>query len=204
MVTKGESSTIALGRRRQRDIEPPLFVSARRHNQIELTPVPRFLSLADSLYFRDSQTTQRRKRMGCIHAHTTPCLRCRKKARQCNGKRRRQESREWATKKEFGFPNELRLRGPEECVGILIKHQSYDENDWNCFLDHRRRGESSHTSAGPVSTRIRLDPSPWTRALFHLLRPIPRLSSADNKLHSDAMSSAHWFSRRVLRRFIPL
>lgn len=50
---------IALGRRRQRDIEPPLFASARKHNQIELTPVPRFLSLADPLYFRDPQTTQR-------------------------------------------------------------------------------------------------------------------------------------------------
>jgi len=48
---RGESSTIALGRR-QRDIEPPLFASVPRHNQIELTPMPRFLSLADPLYFR--------------------------------------------------------------------------------------------------------------------------------------------------------
>lgn len=107
--------------------------------------------------------------------------------------------------KEFpGFPNELRLHGPEECVGILIKHQSYDGNDWNCFLDHRRRGESPRTSAGPVSTRIRLDPSPRTCALFRFPRSILRLSSADNKLHSDAMSSAHWFSRHVLRCFVPL
>lgn len=39
------------------------------------------------------------------------------------------ESEQKGGKKEFGFPNELRLYGSEECVGILIKHQSCDEND---------------------------------------------------------------------------
>ncbi|KYQ48461.1 hypothetical protein ALC60_12517, partial [Trachymyrmex zeteki] len=75
---QGENS-IALDRRRQRDIELPLFASAPRYNQIDLMPMPRFLLLEYSLYFRDPQTTQRRKRTDCTHAHMAPCLRRRKK-----------------------------------------------------------------------------------------------------------------------------
>ncbi|KYN22911.1 hypothetical protein ALC57_04694 [Trachymyrmex cornetzi] len=45
-------------------------------------PMPRFLSLAYSLYFRDPQTTQRRKRTYSTQAHMAPCLR-----RRGNGKR---------------------------------------------------------------------------------------------------------------------
>lgn len=56
-------------RETERDIEPPLFAPAPRHNQIELTPVSRFLPLTDPLYFRDRQTTRRDERKpGRSHA----------------------------------------------------------------------------------------------------------------------------------------
>ena len=112
---------------------------------------------------------------------------------------RNRESEQW--EKEFGFPNELRLYGPEECVGIPIKHQSYDGNDWNCFLDHHFAEKALATSAGPVSTQIRLNPSPRTHTLFvfhdRFLDCLPRTNYIPM-----LCCFVHWFSQRVLCRFI--
>lgn len=88
-----------------------------------------FLPLTD-LYFRDSQTTETKEnRCTCTYTQVYTrrtrlrCLRRREKieatTQDANAIARANDG-----KREFGFPNELRLYGPEECVGILIKHQS--------------------------------------------------------------------------------
>lgn len=90
----------------------------------------RFLPLTDLLYFRDSQTTETKEnRCTCTYTQVyTRRTRLRRLRRREKIEATTQDANAIARandgKREFGFPNELRLYGPEECVGILIKHQS--------------------------------------------------------------------------------
>lgn len=69
-----------------------------------------------------------------MHTHAraryTDCSTVKKRWRKRRDEEARGEDAETARHraddgKRVRFPNELRLHGPEECVGILIKHQSY-------------------------------------------------------------------------------
>lgn len=165
----------------------------------------RFLPLTDLLYFRDFQQRRKRKRLHVhIYIYTNtrfPTLKTPGKieatAEDANAIARASDG-----KREFGFPNELRLHGPEECVGILIKHQSGTTRMIEIVSSTTgRRGESLRTSVeDPVfPARIRSRSGRTDTPSLPSRRPADpsRLSFADNKLHSVALCHPPADSLRV-------
>jgi len=81
---------VALGRPRRRDIEPPLFAPTPRHNEIELTPVSRFLPLTGPSVFSAALKQRADERKPCTH------IRAHRARADCSAVKKRRERRDGA------------------------------------------------------------------------------------------------------------